>query len=477
MCAIWGFSLVEGSEVKSRVLANALASEGEIRGTDSSGWAFATRLGGSGIYKDHVKGVNLPMKGLPRKADAVIGHNRFATQGTHLDNSNNHPQVSPEGHITLTHNGHISNDWELRKILTNGSSLATVDTSVIPAVLEEFGTEGTGLLSGYAAVTWLDDRTGNTVHLARLDTSPVSIARLLDGSIVFASTDDILARALKRAGLKWVGSYPKTFMELSDGDYITITDGVVSMKDKLDWYDDYYYTGYSSYGWKSVANASQSGASYTERGTTVPIAQRGSEALVSPMFSYAEDGYDAEQAGGFFHYEKDRFGIYKGYRISKDAFGNEGYFNDDKQWFYLSAELNKALADGEFEGQFDEDGYWTDNDKVARKALPAPESDQFFAVDHDGDYQSFRTFEVLASYLKWNGEASLGADASWNLLTEDKDISWVNIVSDLGAVDDEGNLFSFAENPEMLEEFEGGLTDISFIKAGLSVLANKMVKS
>lgn len=94
-------------------------------------------------------------------------------------------------------------------------------------------------------MTWLDSRSGNTIHLSRLDSSPVAIARLTDGSVVFASTEGILARALIKADLKWIGSWPKTFFELKDGDYLTITDGKIEFQDNLGW-DTTYRRKYRS---------------------------------------------------------------------------------------------------------------------------------------------------------------------------------------------------------------------------------------
>ena len=101
MCGIAAFQLAPGSKINARALAHALLSQIEWRGTDASGFAYATRDGRTGIYKDHVIGSQLKLKGMPKDADTVILHTRMATHGTHMDNDNNHPVSGPEDRIRL----------------------------------------------------------------------------------------------------------------------------------------------------------------------------------------------------------------------------------------------------------------------------------------------------------------------------------------------------------------------------------------
>lgn len=392
------------------------------------------------MHRDHVVGSQLSMKGMPRKADSVILHTRAATQGTHWDNKNNHPQVSPEGNIRLVHNGHISNDFELRKTLTGGADLPEVDTSVAPAVLEEWGTEGTGLIAGWAAFAWLDDRTGNALHLARLDYSPIAMARLLDGSIVFASTEQILARALIKCGLRWIGNYPDTFIEFSDGDYVTITDGNVSMHEKLDWYDDYREHGnaYTYSGWGKAGTG-----------------------------DIARGGRSSEYTQGQYHYVKNKLGVYQAHLIMTDAFGVEGYWHE-QAWVSLGQS-----------GAFDADGFWRDDlepdDTPLALERAKPTRDSFYVMDHDGDYQGFVTLEAMVNFLLWNGDASLTADESWNLLTDLKDIAWVNIARDIGHIDDKDAFVSWVQDPDQLDEYEGAIDGgLQFIIDGVRVLEKVM---
>lgn len=246
MCGIAGFSLREGSKVNPRVLSNALLTEIEWRGTHASGFAW-TEGENRGWFKKDVPGSQLALKSMPKTARNVILHTRFATQGHQSDNRNNHPVLSPEGTILLTHNGMINNDHIIRKTtLADVKINAEVDTAVIPALLEKMAVQAAvDELEGYAACAWFDKRTEGVIHLSRFNSSPVAYGWLLDGSFVYASTEDLLAKALQRADLQWVGSYPKTFESMFEGEYITIDNGLLYDQTPIDG------DGMDSFSWAS----------------------------------------------------------------------------------------------------------------------------------------------------------------------------------------------------------------------------------
>jgi hypothetical protein len=110
--------------------------------------------------------------------------------------------MSPDQSISLVHNGVIYNHKLVRSELQ--TKLPEVDSSVIPAILEKYGRDITQLsmLDGDASVAWLDDNDKGTLRVARISHSPLTIAQLKDGSFVFASTEQILNRALARLGLR-----------------------------------------------------------------------------------------------------------------------------------------------------------------------------------------------------------------------------------------------------------------------------------
>jgi asparagine synthetase B (glutamine-hydrolysing) len=130
----------------------------------------------------------------------VILHTRYATHGSTSVPANNHPIASPDGSISLVHNGVIYNHELVRKQFS--FKLPEVDTSVIPAILQKFGHQRFDMLDGDAAVAWLDDSDRGVLRVARVSHSPLVIAQLFDGSFVFASTEELLRNALKSLGLK-----------------------------------------------------------------------------------------------------------------------------------------------------------------------------------------------------------------------------------------------------------------------------------
>jgi asparagine synthetase B (glutamine-hydrolysing) len=201
MCGIGGFSLSNKSKLNARTLSNALLAELDVRGGEASGYAVQTK-DSTIVFKKNVAGAKLNLKRMPKNARVGILHTRLATHGSPKDNANNHPVMSPDQSISLVHNGVIYNHKLVRTELQ--TKLPEVDSSVIPAILEKYGRDITQLsmLDGDASVAWLDDNDKGTLRVARISHSPLTIAQLKDGSFVFASTEQILNRALARLGLR-----------------------------------------------------------------------------------------------------------------------------------------------------------------------------------------------------------------------------------------------------------------------------------
>jgi predicted glutamine amidotransferase len=221
MCGIAGFSLANNSKINARKLSRELFRQIESRGSQASGFAWQKGTKESGIYKKDVAGSQIRLKGLPKNADSVILHTRLATHGTIRDMANNHPVISPNKEIALVHNGVIYNHNIVRKHVTG--ELPEVDTSVIPAALEQQGLQGLEMIEGDAAIAWLDQGTRGVLHLARLEHSPMAIAHVKDGSLVFASTEALLEKALQKAKIEidWI-------MTIQEHTKISVVKGVVT---------------------------------------------------------------------------------------------------------------------------------------------------------------------------------------------------------------------------------------------------------
>lgn len=246
MCGIAGFSLSTKSRINVRKLSNSLLSELDIRGNQAAGFAYQTRTQ-QGSFKQATSGASLSLKSMPRSTRSAILHTRYATHGSINDPRNNHPIPSPDKSIQLVHNGVIYNHDLVRSHLD--FKLPEVDSSVIPAILQQFDRDFNKLsmLDGDAAIAWLDKSDLGVMRVARVNHSPLFISQLKDGSFVWASTQEILTRALRKSGLKPV--YAESVPERT---LLVIRDGMLSTVEALPETDpefvDYSWVGsYKSY--------------------------------------------------------------------------------------------------------------------------------------------------------------------------------------------------------------------------------------
>lgn len=226
MCGIGGFSLSKDSNINPRQLANSLLSCLEDRGGMASGFAYQDE-NTKGYFKDAVGGSQLSLKTMPRTTKNVIVHTRLATHGSVHDNRNNHPVISPERSIALVHNGVIYNHQEVRASLPKIDF--EVDTAVIPALIESDPTlKRLTELDGDAAIAWFDVKKRDTLNIARLEHSPLVMAQVEDGSLIFASTEALLWRTLIQLDLT------PTYMETAkEYNYFQVRQGVISGWEEL----------------------------------------------------------------------------------------------------------------------------------------------------------------------------------------------------------------------------------------------------
>lgn len=212
MCGIAGFSISDADRetINSRDLAKELVLEIKSRGAHATGVIWSEYKNGDTkpslwYAKDNVP-ANLFLKTLkhvPKRSRIVVLHTRFATQGSSVDNHNNHPIVLPG--VSLVHNGVVVNDDELIKEL-RGERVGQVDSEAIGHLIastNDYPNE-LGRVKGSAAIAWVKTGSPRTLHLARLESSPLCIAETVGGSLVFASTDVLLERALKTMKLETV---------------------------------------------------------------------------------------------------------------------------------------------------------------------------------------------------------------------------------------------------------------------------------
>lgn len=231
MCGIAGFCLnpKDHTVPEAAVIAAALMLAIEERGTDATGMAWAEQdWRKARLHKAPVKASQyVPQHAERMSPDATLAvlHTRMATQGSPQVNGNNHPIVS--GSVIGVHNGHIGNDDTLFKNL-GCERKAEVDSEAAFANLA-YGTgpitERLRELQGRVALAWMDRRDmdagdTNTLHMARVNGSPLAVGQTKKGSLIFASTMALLHIACDMAevDLGWDLDVPEgVYMRVRNG--------------------------------------------------------------------------------------------------------------------------------------------------------------------------------------------------------------------------------------------------------------------
>jgi glucosamine 6-phosphate synthetase-like amidotransferase/phosphosugar isomerase protein len=230
MCGIAGFCLnPEQHTANPTDIAGSLLLDIEHRGYHATGsaWIDADEKKFKLLKKNIPASRFIPSTGdtLCQGARTAILHTRYATQGSPSNNDNNHPIT--RGKIALTHNGHIANDTELFKRL-NVKRRAQVDSEAVTALIaftadNYHPTEVLGNIQGSAALAWFDFTDAhNTLHLARVNSSPLWIGQTRGGSILYASTLDAI-----RNGAWFMFDELDWEHEAREGDYYKIVNGKI----------------------------------------------------------------------------------------------------------------------------------------------------------------------------------------------------------------------------------------------------------
>jgi glucosamine 6-phosphate synthetase-like amidotransferase/phosphosugar isomerase protein len=235
MCGIAGFCIndEDHKKLKTRRIAKSLLLAIQERGEDATGAAWSESDNGKATVfyaksdipaHEFVESLDDMMPFYTRTA---ILHTRWATKGDPANNDNNHPIVV--GNTVGIHNGVITNDDELfesHKWIRQGD----VDSEAIFQLIEHAKDPLPVLnkLEGRAAIAWLDTDEPNTLHLARLDGSPLVVGYTNNGSVFFASTLPLLRQAAADAFLRLV-----KVEEIKPWTYIKVVKGVVLSRRNL----------------------------------------------------------------------------------------------------------------------------------------------------------------------------------------------------------------------------------------------------
>ena len=222
MCCLFGFGDYAGSlSVKQKgCLIRELSIAAEARGTDAAGIAYNTSRGLQ-IYKRPLAAHRLHLR-IPAEARVVLGHTRMTTQGSAKRNYNNHPFF---GHVkgesfALAHNGTIWNDLELRRTKHLPRTKVQTDSYIAIQLIEQQKVLNLSSLKcmaeqveGSISFSVLSEQ--DELWLVKGD-NPLTIVRFpAVGAFVYASTAEILNKALARCG-NWLGREEKGDIAMGD---------------------------------------------------------------------------------------------------------------------------------------------------------------------------------------------------------------------------------------------------------------------
>jgi len=219
MCGIGAFQLKCGDGDARRLAQNLLRGL-QSRGTDASGIAWHDDNEPVTYIQKHNCAGGMMAGYLDKNIGrTAIIHTRYATLGSPKNNDNNHP-IDVNG-VVGVHNGHITNHNELFKKVHEYKRKGQVDSESIFAYLR-YGPKNRSLeqklsdIQGGAAIMWLQTNSDKRyLHVARLTSSPLCYGRTKAGSVIVASTQDILEKAVSKSGMAL-----ETVTSLDEGVYL-----------------------------------------------------------------------------------------------------------------------------------------------------------------------------------------------------------------------------------------------------------------
>lgn len=222
MCCLFGlidYSGVFTAKERNRIIT-VLSRECEVRGTDATGVAFNTDSG-LHIFKRPVAAHKMWYR-IPDSAKVIMGHTRMTTQGSEKLNYNNHPFP---GHVdrldfALAHNGVLYNDTALRISEELPETKIQTDSYVAVQLIEKENVLSFDSIRkmaektrGTFCYTILDSK--NNIYLVKGE-NPLALYKS-NGYYLYASTDEILKKALKKLKLTNYGK-----VNISCGDILKI---------------------------------------------------------------------------------------------------------------------------------------------------------------------------------------------------------------------------------------------------------------
>jgi len=226
MCCLFGlidYGHSLSMKQKNHILS-ALATAAEARGIDATGIAY--NYGGKlRIYKRPWPGHLMRFR-VPADAHVIMGHTRMTTQGSARKSYNNHPFAGSvtDGSFAFAHNGMIHNDDILRRIKGLPETEIETDSYIGVQLIEQKKTLDFSSLrymaeqvEGSFTFTVLDQQ--NNLYIIKGDNPFCLYHYPAMGIYLYASTEDILKRALSRIRIPF--RHPES-IHLSCGEILCI---------------------------------------------------------------------------------------------------------------------------------------------------------------------------------------------------------------------------------------------------------------
>ena len=247
MCALFGW-LDYKNKVPQKALkklTQALANAAEERGTDASGIAYVkdskitTFKRPKPAHKIHFN--------VPNDTKAVMGHTRMTTQGNEKFNYNNHPFY---GHADIdfafAHNGVLHNDKELRKEKHLPNVKIETDSYVAVQLIEQQRKLDLNSLKSMAedvqgsfCFSALDEN--NNLYIVK-GSNPMYLIHFEEfGLYVYASTESIMKKTLKKAGFN---KLKFELLNVEEGDIFKIDQNGTISRSKFEVRESYGYGKY-----------------------------------------------------------------------------------------------------------------------------------------------------------------------------------------------------------------------------------------
>lgn len=204
MCCLFGLLDYTGhftGKQKSKIVS-ILSVACEERGTDATGISYN--------HNEHLTVFKRPLTAHKMRfaipnVPLIMGHTRMTTQGDEKRNYNNHPFYGKADNteFTLAHNGVLHNDTALRKSEKLPATKIETDSYVAVQIIEkkrELGFESLKYMAekllGSFTITVMDK--DDNLYFVKGD-NPMCIYHYPEiGVYIYASTEDILKKALKK---------------------------------------------------------------------------------------------------------------------------------------------------------------------------------------------------------------------------------------------------------------------------------------